>query len=71
MVTFFFNQTAIFEWFVIMRVSTNGHQNETCLKEIELHAQNMMTILGSIGNIIGVDLDDHLMSSRIFTFDNE
>jgi hypothetical protein len=67
----FFNRTAIFEWCVIMHVSTNGHHNDTCLKEIGLHAQNMITILDSIGNVIGGDLDDHLMSSRIFTIDNE
>lgn len=66
-----FHRTAIFEWCEVMHVSTNGHQNDTCLKEIGLHAQNMIIILGSISNIIGGDLDDQLMSSRIFTFDNE
>jgi hypothetical protein len=35
--------------------------------KIGLHAQNMNTILGSIVNVIGVDLYDHLMSTRIFT----
>ena len=44
----------------------NGHQKDTCSKEIGPHAQNMMTIPGSIVNIIGGDLYDHLMSTRIF-----
>ena len=35
-------------------------------KEIGLRAQNMITILGSIVNITGGDLGDHLMSMRIF-----
>ena len=38
-----------------------------CLKEIGFHVQNMLTILGSIINIFGGDLEDHLMSKRIFT----
>ena len=33
--------------------SKNGHQKDMCLKEIGLRAQNMLTILGSIVNIIG------------------
>ena len=35
------------------------HDNikKTCLKGIGLHAQNMSTILGSVGNIIGDLLD--------------
>ena len=32
--------------------SKKGHQKDTCLKDIELHAQNMTTILDSIVNII-------------------
>ena len=35
------------------------------VKEIGPHAQNVITILGSIVNIIGEDLYDHLMSTRI------
>ena len=31
----------------------NGHQKNTWIKEIDLHAQNMPTILGSIVNMIG------------------
>ena len=46
----------------------SGHQKDImCLKEIGPHAQNMLTILGSIVNIILGDLYDHLMSMRIFT----
>ena len=46
--------------------SKNGHQEGVCLKEIGLHAQNMLSILGSMVNMIGEDLYDHLMSTRIF-----
>ena len=55
--------------------SKKGHQKDTCLKDIELHAQNMTTILDSIVNIIrregegggrGRELNDHLMSTIIF-----
>ena len=35
------------------------------LKKIGVHAQNMITILVSIVNIIEEDLYDHLMSTRI------
>jgi hypothetical protein len=37
-----------------------------CLKDIGLRAQYLLTILGPIINIIG-DLNDHIVSSRIFT----
>ena len=46
----------IYEWYVVRCGSKNGHQNDMCLKEIGLHAQNMLTILGSMGedvNTIG------------------
>jgi hypothetical protein len=45
----------------------NGHQKDMFLKEIGLRAQNTLTVLGSIVNIIGEDIYDHLMSMRIFT----
>ena len=35
-------------------------------EEIGLRAQNMITILGSIVNISGGDVCEHLMSMRIF-----
>jgi hypothetical protein len=44
-----------------------GHQEGMCLKEIRLHAHNMLTILGSMVNTTGGDLYDRLMSMRIFT----
>ena len=31
----------------------NGHQKDMCLNEIGLSVQNMLSILGSIVNIIG------------------
>ena len=42
-----------------------------CLKDIGLRDQNTITTLSSTVNMIGVDLYDCLMSTRIFTFDNE
>jgi hypothetical protein len=53
----FLNWTTIFEWCMVRCGSKNGHQNDICLKEFELRAQHLLTILGSI------DLYDHLMSS--------
>ena len=51
--------------------SKNGHQEDTCLKEIKLHAQNMITNLQSTVNIIGRTHYDHLMSLRTLHFDND
>ena len=46
----------------------NRYQEDMCSKHIGLCAQNMITIVGSIININGVeeDLYDHLMSTKIF-----
>ena len=44
-----------------------GHRKDTCLIEIGLRAQNMLTILGSMVNMIEADLHDHLMDTRTFT----
>ena len=44
--------TPVFEW-LIRCGSKNRHQKDMCLKEIGLQAQNMLTILGSIANMIG------------------
>ena len=42
--------------------------NDICLKEIGQRAQDTITILGSIINIVTWEtLYDHLMSTRIFT----
>ena len=38
-----------------------------CAQEIELRTQNMLTILGSIVNIISGGIYDNLISTRIFT----
>ena len=41
---------------------------KTCVfKEIGLHAQNMITILGSIVNMIGGDLSESLTSTKFLT----
>ena len=60
--------TPIFEWYVVRCGSKNGHQTDKCF-EIGLCTQNMLTILGSMLNMIG-DLYDHSMSTRIFICDN-
>lgn len=51
---------------MIRKGSRDGHQKT--MKEIELRAHNLSTILGSIEDIIGGDLDDRLMRKRFFTF---
>ena len=38
-----------------------------CLKEIGLSAKNLLTILGSMVNIIERNLYDHLIRKKIFT----
>ena len=53
-------QTTIFEWYVVCCGFKNGRQKYTCLKEIGLHAQDMITILGSIFNIIDRGPEDHI-----------
>lgn len=45
--------TPILEWYVNMGSSKNIYQKDTCLKEIELHALNTITILNSVVNTIG------------------
>ena len=45
----------------------NVNQKDMCSKEIGLRAQDMLTILGSILNMIEADPYDHLMRRRIFT----
>ena len=50
--------------------TTNGCQNGTCLEKIGLHAQNMITTLGLIANIIGPGgrgLCNHFDEHEIFT----
>ena len=61
-------QTPIFEWCVVGCGSQHRHQEDIMyLKEIGLHAQNLLIFLSSIVNIIGgTDLHGHFMSSRIF-----
>ena len=44
----------IFEGYVIGCGFKDGHWQDMCWKEIGLHAQNMLTIIGSIVNVIGV-----------------
>jgi hypothetical protein len=46
----------------------NGYKQDTYLKEIGLCAQNMITIVGSIVDIIGGNLYGHLICTRFFAF---
>jgi hypothetical protein len=66
----YLNQTPMFEWCVVRCISINGYQNDTCVKDSGLCAQNMRTILGSIVNII-MDMYDHLMSTENLHFSND
>ena len=58
--------TPMFELYVIGFRSKNGHQKKVFWREVGLHAQNMLTTLSSIVNIIGRGggerLYDHLMN---------
>ena len=54
-----------FEWHVDWCGSKNGYQIDMCPKEIDLHAQKMIIVLGSIVNIIE-GIHDYLKSTRIF-----
>ena len=48
------HRAPIFEWYLVRCCSKNGYIKDVCLKEIGLHAQNMIiTILSSIVDIIG------------------
>ena len=62
-----FNRTTIFEWCVVRCASKYRHQKNIRFEEMEQSIQNLLTILGPIVSISGGDLDEHLMSSRIFT----
>ena len=52
----YWKQTPIFKWYVVKCGSKNGYQKDMSLKDIELFAQNLLIILGSIFNIIGGDM---------------
>lgn len=47
------NRTAIFEWSMASLVIKKGHEYNTCYIGIVPSAQNMWTVVGSIGNTIG------------------
>ena len=46
------NHTPKSQWCAVRCRSKNGHKKHMCLKEIELSAQNVLTILNSIVNIV-------------------
>ena len=47
------DRTPICEWCIIRCGSKNGHHKDMFSKEVGLHVQHLLTILGSIVNIIG------------------
>ena len=53
------NWTPILKGYVARCGSKNWHQKRVCSEKIRLCAQNMLTILSSIVNMIGEDLYDH------------
>lgn len=66
------SNTTIINGYLILNgiyVVRHENQNDICSQEIELHPYNMLNFLSSIVNMIGVDLLDHLTSTRIFHFD--
>ena len=54
----YLNCTPIIECYVIRCDSKNKYQKDACLREIELQVQFMITVLGSIVNILRGDLHD-------------
>ena len=65
-----FNQSMqaspIFEWYVVCSGSKSRFQEDIC-KKIGLHAHNTITIPDSKVNVIGVNMYECLMGTRIFT----
>ena len=53
----YLGQTLTYGWLVVRCRFKSGHHKLKCSKEIELNAQNLLTILGSQVNISGEDLD--------------
>ena len=49
----YLNRTPIFEWYMVRFGSKDGHQKDICLKEIGLRAQTIITVLGSVVNLLG------------------
>ena len=56
-------------WWVVRCRSKNGHLKDMCLIEIGLCAQNVLTILGSIVNILGGPMRPSY-DSPLVDFDN-
>ena len=54
------------EWCVVRCGSKHGHHKNMCLENTGLNAQDLLTILASIVNIIGRPTYDHLTTPRIF-----
>ena len=61
----YIRQKCLFQCYVVRCGFKNWHQKDTCLREVGVHVQIMIIVLGSIINGQG-DLYDHLMSMRIF-----
>ena len=59
------NQPLIFEWYVVLLLPRSDTIRTR--EEIKESAQNTIITIVSIINIVGGDLHDHLMSTRIST----
>ena len=46
----YLNRTFTFVWYAVRCGFKNGYHRNMCLKKYGLHAQNMVTILGSLVN---------------------
>ena len=46
--------TFVFQWYMLRYDSKKGYEKNMCSKEIGLHAQNMIIILGLVFNTIVV-----------------
>ena len=59
----YLNWTPLVEWHVVSCDPRTDAKHTCGLEEIGLHSQHIISILGSIINIIGGNLCDHLMRS--------
>ena len=61
------------KWYVVWYGSKNACQKDMYFQDINLHAQNMITILSSIVNLIndGGGVHDHLIKHDNIHFDYE
>ena len=66
----FLSRAPIFEWYVARCGSKISHQKDTRLKEIELHAQSIWTIVKLISQQVFKDFSKNVLSTDLH-FDDE